>query len=94
MWKNILSQEQKVALDEACPKISAYVEEYLKPGPSRERGQYRMDGIRCAEELVRDGICVNDIKEGLKCYARWVSHKHLNAATEMVDIANANIRRW
>ena len=93
MWKNVLDHDQKKALQRLCPEISIYTEEYLKPGSSRARGEYRIYGIRCAEGLVRSGICVNDIKEGLKCYARWVSNKHLNAATEMVDIANANIRR-
>ncbi len=94
MWENILSKEQKTALAENCPEISWSAIEYLKPGSTKERGEYRGYGIMYAEELIKSGISANDIKEGLKCYARWVSNKHLNAATEIVDIANANIRRW
>lgn len=92
MWENILSEEQKTALAENCPEISWSAIEYLKPGSTRERGEYKTYGIMYAEELVRSGISANDIKEGLRSYASWVSYKHLNAATEMADIAYANLR--
>ncbi len=92
-WKNILSEYQNVTLENYCSRIGKATKRYMEQRPASERGEYRKSGIRCAEALVKIGINADDIKKGLKCYVRWESDQELDAATEMVDIAFANIRR-